>query len=133
VAVEVDEEVAYSNVVTVAVPAEQPTIQLSAGLIDGGMGMPVVDLNWHVQGTVVPDSYVLVRGEMSQQPVYPPTSGMVQYNFPPAGHDYSFVDQEVYTGYTYNYKVFAVRDGGILFESNTVSIYVDTAAILEKQ
>jgi len=133
VAVEKDEEVVYSNAITVAVPVEQPVIQLSAGLIDGGMGMPVVELNWHVEGQVVPDAYVLVRGEMNQQPVYPPPSGMVQYRLPPAGPDYGFIDRDVYTGYTYNYKVFAVKGGGILVESNTVSIFVDTAAILTPQ
>ena len=131
VAVEVDGDTIYSNAMTVAVPVEQPVMHLSAGLIDGGMGMPVVELNWHVEGQALPDMYVLVRGEMNTQPVYPPTSGMVQYRLPPAGHDYSFIDQEVYTGYTYNYKVFAVKDGDILFESNTVSIFVDTAAILQ--
>jgi hypothetical protein len=58
---------------------------------------------------------------------------MVQYSLPPAGPDYGFIDREVYTGYTYNYKVFAVKGGGILVESNTVSIFVDTAAILTPQ
>jgi hypothetical protein len=130
VAVAGEEEVAYSNAVTVAIPEKEPVIQLGAHLVDGGMGMPAVELNWHVEGGVAPDTYVLVRSEMNQQPVFPPTGSMVRYDLPPAGPDYSFVDRDVYTGYTYNYRVFAVKGGGILVESHTVSIFVDTAAIL---
>jgi len=122
----------YSNAVTVAVPEKPPVIQLDARLIDGGAGMPVVQLSWHVEGRVTADTYVLVRGEMNVQPVYPPGNDMVEFRFAAAGPDYSFIDRDVYTGYTYNYRVFAVSGGAVTLESNPVSVYVDTAAILEQ-
>lgn len=130
VAVEHDDQTVYSNSVIVRVPARPPTIQLSARLVDGGLGIPVVELSWRAEGGMDPQLFSLVRGEMNRYPAYPPGSDMVEYRFNPAGPEYVFYDEAVYTGYTYNYRVYAVRDGRVLVESNAVSIYVDTAAIM---
>lgn len=126
-----EEEVVYSNAVVVDVPRVEPTITLSGGVVDGGSGIPVIDLAWHVEGPVQPDYFALVRAEMNQGPVYPPQGSMLEWRFYPPGPDFSFRDGDLLMGYTYNYRVFAVRGGQVILASNTVSIYVDTTVIMQ--
>ncbi len=126
-----DEEIVYSNAVIVAVPSVEPTITLSGRAVDGGSGIPVIDLAWHVEGSPQVDYYALVRAEMNQGPVYPPQGSMLEWRFYPPGPDYSFRDGDLLMGYTYNYRVFAIRGGRVVLTSNTVSIYVDTTVIMQ--
>lgn len=128
-AVRHDGGMVYSNVVKLFMPEVKPAITLSGRVIDGGGGMPVIELTWHVEGDPRADSYALVRAEMNQQPSYPPVSYMLSWGFSPGAHDYSFIDRELYMGYTYNYRVYAIRDVALVLQSNAVSIYVDTSVI----
>ncbi len=78
--------------------------------MDGGSGMPVIELAWSVEGDPRLDYYALVRAEMSQVPVYPPTGSMITQRFDASG-PFSWTDSSLYMGYTYNYCVFAIKDG----------------------
>jgi hypothetical protein len=89
----------------------------------------VIDLAWHVEGPLQPDFYALVRSEMNQGTVYPPTGSMLEWRFYPPGQDFSFRDSDLLMGYTYNYRVYAIKGGQVILTSNTVSIYVDTTII----
>ena len=67
---------------------------------------------------------------MDEIPAFPPIGSMVSYRFAPAGTDYTYIDGEnLYMGYTYNYRVFAIKDGRVILESNIASVYVDTSVI----
>jgi ferric-dicitrate binding protein FerR (iron transport regulator) len=121
----------YSNAVVVAIPQVKPTITLSGRAVDGGKGMPVIDLDWHVEGELQPDFYALVRAEMNQPPVFPPSGSMLEWRRYPPGPDFYVRDEDLYMGYTYNYRVFAIKGGSIILESNMVSIYVDTTVIMQ--
>lgn len=131
VAFEHQGEMVLSNAVNVNTPQVKPTMTLSGRAIDGGGGMPVIELAWHVEGPLQPDYYALVRAEMNQPPVFPPVGSMLSIQFNPSGPDYKYIDRELYMGYTYNYRVFAIKGGQIILDSNTVSIYVDTTVILK--
>jgi len=121
----------YSNAVVVAIPQVQPVITLSGAAVDGGEGIPVIDLVWHVEGNLQPDFFALVRSEMNQPPVYPPSGSMLTWQYYPPGPDFYHRDGDLLMGYTYNYKVFAIKGGSIILESNTVNIYVDTTVIMK--
>lgn len=133
IAVPYGDDVTYSNQVVVDVPAEaKPVITLNGGVVDGGGGVPAIRLVWHVEGAPQADFYALVRAEMGAAPVYPPAPGMPIISFQPAGADYAYLDRELYMGYTYAYRVFAIRDGAIVLDSNIVSVYVDTSSIMSR-
>lgn len=119
-----------SNAVVVTLPAVKPTISLSGRAVDGGAGMPVIDLSWHVEEDLQPDFYALVRAEMGGVPVYPPTGSMTLNQFESGDPDYFFRDNDLLMGYTYNYRVFAIKGGAIILDSNIFSIYVDTTVIM---
>jgi hypothetical protein len=132
IAIEHDGGVIYSNAVVVTVPQPpKPTINLSGRVIDGGKGIPVIELVCHVEGPLQPDYYTMVRSEMNQPPVYPPYGSMLSWQFAISGTDYVRVDSDLYMGYTYNYRVYAIKGGSVIQESNLVSLYVDTTVILE--
>jgi len=121
----------YSNAVVISIPQVQPVITLSGAVVDGGGGIPVIDLTWHVEGNLQPDFFALVRSEMTQPPVYPTTGTMIMWQHYPPGPDFYQRDDDLLMGYTYNYKVFAIKGGSIILESNTVNIYVDTTVIMD--
>ncbi|MBN2028287.1 MAG: hypothetical protein JW854_16170 [Actinobacteria bacterium] len=121
----------YSNAVVVAIPQVQPVVTLSGAAVDGGGGIPVIDLTWHVEGNLQPDYFALVRSEMNQPPVYPPAGTMTMWQYYPPGPDFYHRDGDLLMGYTYNYKVFAIKGGSIILASNTVNIYVDTTVIMK--
>ncbi len=123
----------YSNAVVVAIPREKPAISLAYNVVDGGSGIPVIDLSWNVTGDVRPDYFALVRAEMDQPPLYPPAGTMLEWRFYPPGPDFYHRDDDLLMGYTYNYKVFAIKGGSIILESNTVNVYVDTTVIGKTQ
>ena len=122
-------EMIASNAVKVSTPQVEPTITLSGNVVDGGSGIPVIDLSWHVEGPLQPDFYALVRSDSNQSPVYPPVGTMLEWRRYPPGQDFFHRDGDLLMGYTYRYRVFAIKGGRIILESNTVTIYVDTTVI----
>lgn len=128
-AAEQEGTVFLSNAVTVRLPAPSPTISLAAKVVDGGGGRPAVELAWHVEGALAPDYFVLVRAQGEEEPVYPPGSQMPSWRFSPSGMDYTYIDREIYTGYTYRYRVYAVKDGRAVLSSNTATVYVQTSSL----
>jgi hypothetical protein len=130
VAIEYNGSIIYSNPASFSIPKTPASIALQGSVIKGELNIPVIELTWHVQGTVDAEYYALVRAEMRQTPTWPATGSMISVRFTPGMSDYSHIDRNnLYMGYTYNYRVFAVKGGRIVLESNTVSVYVDTASI----
>ncbi|MBC7230478.1 MAG: hypothetical protein H5T74_08835 [Actinobacteria bacterium] len=123
--------IVYSNGVRLSIPAVKPAIALSGRVIDGGGGRPVIELTWHVDGDPRAESHVLVRGLGEQNPQYPPFGNMLSWSFPAGSSDYKYIDDDLYMGYTYNYRIYAVRDGNVVLQSNLVSVYVDTSVLLK--
>jgi hypothetical protein len=131
IACEIEAEMVYSNAFVVAIPQMKPVINLSGEAVDGGSGMPVIQLSWSVEGDPRPDYYALVRAELSQMPLYPPTGSMTTQTFGVSG-PFSWTDSSLYMGYTYNYCVYAIKNGAVLVQSNIVSVYVDTSVIMNR-
>jgi hypothetical protein len=124
------EKVLYSNAVKVEIPAAPASIVLRAGTVDDGSGRPLVELAWHVEGDPGADTYVLVRAEMGVEPTFPTSTGMTEVRFAPAGPDYVFYDRNVFTGYEYSYRVYAVKEGRAVLQSNLVRVTVTTQPVV---
>ncbi len=129
VAVRHDGGMIYSNAVKLSIPEVKPEITLYGRVIDGGGGRPVIELTWHVKGDPRAEFYALVRSQTNQNPQYPPSAGMLEWRFAPGSSDYKYIDNDLYMGYTYNYRVYAVRGGSAVLLSNMVSVYVDTSVL----
>jgi hypothetical protein len=130
VAVEHEGAVVMSNAVKVGLPAApSPTVSLAAVVVDGGGGIPVVRLTWHAEGSLTADYFLLVRARGEAEPTYPPGENMPSWRFDPSGSDYAYVDRDVYTGFAYRYRVYAVKDGRAVLASNAATVYVETSSL----
>ena len=111
-------EAVYSNTVVVDVPSEnkQPepvTVSLSAGAVANGIAV-----EWSVSGASRFGGFVLERVVASAPSNSPTPQGSSTSKMIASGDVfYSFVDNSVFPGHTYSYRVGLVVDGAVMLYS----------------